>query len=374
MNRASVHYAHNGRRLSIPAREVSQYTTVENAIQMLKPEKAESLEHRNSAPGPAEADGSFFDLSGFYPVLWGAAAIVALVLFTCNLLMGDLNQDEGWYLYAARLVAEGRLPYIDFATTQGPVMPFVYAVAQPLVDHWGVAGGRFFTAVLGFLSCLSAAWLAAMLAPARQKRAAAFIVFSLIAVNVYQSYFFSAVKTYSLAALLITSGFAALALVERGGGAPVAAVSGVLLALAAGTRTSALVILPIVFLCLLFARRLRPAFWFCAGAGLTCVAIFVPFALKAPEALKFALYDYHAARETGGLVHALAYKLGFVSRVAQAYFVAVGAFIAGALYMAFNWCRKAGLLMHLHVWTATNSCPFARQTSSNCPSGSVFSL
>jgi hypothetical protein len=307
---------------------------------MLKPDNAASLEHRNSALGPVDSDGAFPNLSGFYPVLWVAAALVALVLFACNLLMGDLNQDEGWYLYAARLVTEGRLPYIDFATTQGPVMPFVYAIAQPLVDHWGVAGGRLFTAALGLLSCLAAAWLAAMLAPARQKRAAAFIVFILIAINVYQSYFFTAVKTYSLAALLIASGFAALALVERGRGALVAIVSGVLLALAAGTRISALVILPIVLLCLLFARRLRPAFWFCVGAGLTLVVMFVPFALKAPESLKFALYDYHAARATGGLVHALAYKLGFVSRVAQAYFVALGAFIAGVLYMALNCCSK----------------------------------
>lgn len=197
MNRASVHYARRGRRLFIPAREVSQYTTVENAIQMLKPQNSIAQERRNGVPGCEEADGAFLNLSGFYPVLWVAAALVALVFVTCNLLMGDLNQDEGWYLYAARLVTEGRLPYIDFATTQ-PVMPFVYAVAQPLVDHWGVAGGRFFTVVLGFLSCLFAAWLAAMLAPARQKRAAAFIVFSIIAINVYQSYFFTAVKTYSL--------------------------------------------------------------------------------------------------------------------------------------------------------------------------------
>ena len=38
---------------------------------------------------------------------------------------GGLNQDEGWCLYASRMVAEGMMPYRDFAYTQGPLMPVV---------------------------------------------------------------------------------------------------------------------------------------------------------------------------------------------------------------------------------------------------------
>ena len=68
-----------------------------------------------------------------------------VVLGAANLYFGDLNQDEGWYLYAARQVHEGELPYRDFAFTQGPMLPLVYSLAYPLVERWGVAGGRLFT-------------------------------------------------------------------------------------------------------------------------------------------------------------------------------------------------------------------------------------
>jgi len=39
-------------------------------------------------------------------------------------LNGALNSDEGFYLLAARLVADGFHPYRDFGYTQGPVLPY----------------------------------------------------------------------------------------------------------------------------------------------------------------------------------------------------------------------------------------------------------
>ena len=60
---------------------------------------------------------AFGALSVFAFVVLGAAAV----------WMGGLNQDEGWYLYAANLVAEGKVPYRDFFYTQGPLLPFVYS-------------------------------------------------------------------------------------------------------------------------------------------------------------------------------------------------------------------------------------------------------
>ena len=39
--------------------------------------------------------------------------ILTETLFGISLFRGDLNQDEGWYLYAAGLVAQGKLPYLD---------------------------------------------------------------------------------------------------------------------------------------------------------------------------------------------------------------------------------------------------------------------
>jgi len=44
-------------------------------------------------------------------ILWGVVAVLAAVILSAaNLYLGDLNQDEGWYLYAAQLVASGQWP------------------------------------------------------------------------------------------------------------------------------------------------------------------------------------------------------------------------------------------------------------------------
>ncbi|MBP8656293.1 MAG: hypothetical protein KBI43_07630, partial [Kiritimatiellae bacterium] len=64
---------------------------------------------------------------------WGHLALFLAVVATwlalagLNLWMGELNQDEGWYLYAAKQMGEGLWPYRDFAFTQAPMLPLVYS-------------------------------------------------------------------------------------------------------------------------------------------------------------------------------------------------------------------------------------------------------
>ncbi|MBU1855533.1 MAG: hypothetical protein KKC28_00945, partial [Verrucomicrobia bacterium] len=137
------------------------------------------------------------------------AVVAAVILSAANLYLGDLNQDEGWYLYAAQLVASGQWPYVDFAFTQGPVMPLVYSWFEPVIRNFGLAGGRMITAIIGLVSAALAALLAIRLAPLRLRAGAALTTFILISVNVYQSYFCTVVKTYSLTALLLMLGFLA---------------------------------------------------------------------------------------------------------------------------------------------------------------------
>ena len=135
------------------------------------------------------------------------AVVAAVILSAANLYLGDLNQDEGWYLYAAQLVASGQWPYVDFAFTQGPVMPLVYALFKPVITAGGLAGGRLITALLGLMAAVLAARLAARLVNTELRASAALTTFILISVNVYQSYFCTVVKTYSLTALLLMLGF-----------------------------------------------------------------------------------------------------------------------------------------------------------------------
>ncbi len=295
-------------------------------------------------------------IRGGSALLWAATLTAAALLSVMNLWRGALNQDEGWYLYAARLVAEGRHPYVDFATTQGPVMPHVYALANPLIARWGVAGGRAFTAVLGLLAAATASLLAWRIAPPNRRDSAAFLAFALAAVNVYQSYFTTIVKTYALAGLFLTAAFALLSCWPLRRGRMAAFGAGILLALAAGTRLSAGAALPAAGAALVWAAfRARgraltksPAFHAAlalgAGFALAALALFLPFALRAPQALWFALAEYHAGRQAGGGLVALAYKAGFASRVVQAYFVALA---LGAAAIVWGWRtrrnRPAGL-------------------------------
>ena len=271
-------------------------------------------------------------------VSWIAIGIVGLLMgmvwLGAALWFGELNQDEGWYLYAARLVAEGKRPYVDFAGTQGPVLAYFYAMADGWVQRYGVAGGRLFTAVLGFLAALIVAGMAARHAPVGRRRFAALMTFALILFTVYQAYFFTIVKTYSLAALLIGLGYLSLSTAWRATSrhAWPAGLAGVLLGLAAGTRLSAGVLLPVTIFGLAWqgwrfedqrSLYMRRIVWLVAGAGVTLAVVFLPFVVAAPRALWFALVEYHAGRQAGSMFALLAYKAGFLIRMVGAYPVAM---------------------------------------------------
>ncbi len=267
----------------------------------------------------------------------GAGLVMALVLTAVSLYWGDLNQDEGWYLYGARMVAEGRRPYLDFASTQGPVMSYVYALADPLVRAWGLAGGRAFTALLGILGWGAAAWLAWRLAPPAfpggdrtgESRVsnglrAAVLALVLIGVNVFQAYYGTIVKTYSLAGLALLLGFVALTYVRGPRPVLAATLAGAALALAAGTRISAILAPAVVALWWWRAPGGRTGLMaFLVGGLATGLAVFLPFFIVAPEQTWFGVVAYHAGREAGGLAAGLAYKVGFFARVSLAYAVAV---------------------------------------------------
>ncbi|MCX7590421.1 MAG: hypothetical protein N2255_02220, partial [Kiritimatiellae bacterium] len=253
------------------------------------------------------------------------------------LWLGELNQDEGVYLYAAREVVRGRLPFVDFASTQGPMMSLVYAMAWPLVERWGLAGGRLFTLCLGLTAVALSGWIAARIAGHRRGHIAAFIACVLVGVNVYQSYFTVIVKTYALTAFFLTAGFLLLSFRKARRGWLGLLGAGVFLALAGATRLSAMAALPAVGAWLFWRTRSGQAgggrvavcrssglFFFSAGAGLTLLAVFLPFVARAPRVLSFGLIEYHAARKVDGILPLLAYKAGFISRFVQAYFVAAG--------------------------------------------------
>ncbi len=269
-----------------------------------------------------------------------AAVVLSVVLSAANLFMGSLNQDEGWYLYAAKQITEGRVLYRDFMFTQGPALPYVYGVLFPVIEQFGVAGGRLITALFGLAAAGCAAWLAARTVSSKAWKAAALFAFILAGVNVYQSYFTVIVKTYALCAFFLTAGFVALSYTGGRRGATAAFWGGFLLALAACTRLSAGIALPVAGLWLIWNRKkVFPLSWiaFGLGGGFILLLGLGTFFLLAPENTEFALFGYHAGRSPGSLVQLLALKAGFISRSVQAYFVFFSGLLLTFALKRLNW-------------------------------------
>lgn len=82
---------------------------------------------------------------------WRLAFVGAVTVFLATaaflLVYREVNLDEGWYLWAARLVYEGRIPYRDFAYPQAPLLPYVYGFFRLLWGQ-GLYQGRLTTFVL----------------------------------------------------------------------------------------------------------------------------------------------------------------------------------------------------------------------------------
>ena len=251
---------------------------------------------------------------------WFLAAFGFVVLAFAAVWLGALNQDEGWYLYAARLVSEGKTPYRDFFYTQAPVMPIVYAAFTSVWNSFGLLGARILTIVIGALGLAFFCALAARLVVPGRRALAALAVFLLLGSNLYHLYYVAIPKTYALASLFVAIGFFLLTFARpptlRGG--VLAFASGLSLAFACGTRISLGMILAVVGIGLLLSIRTwgKAFLWFGLG-GAFGLAVVYGFFLCDPTARAglFAAQAYHAAR--GGFDPV--FTVGSVSRLVRWY-------------------------------------------------------
>ena len=242
----------------------------------------------------------------------GLAAFGFAILACVAVWFGGLNQDEGWYLYAANLVADGSVPYRDFFFTQGPVMPVVYSAFAWVWRSWGLLGARVFTLTLGALGILFAAGIACRLAPSDKRNMSAAIVALLLGSNLYHLYYLAIPKTYALAGLFVAIGFYLMTFAR-----PIFLFcAGLCLAFAAGTRVSLGVILPVAGLWLLFKGSRLCWLWFALGGMFGLALVYGPFVLDSAAFPGLcAAFAYHAERGGGGL----SVVVGSISRLVRWY-------------------------------------------------------
>lgn len=254
---------------------------------------------------------------------WVLAIGAFVVLSLAAIWLGALNQDEGWYLYAANLAAEGKCPYRDFAFTQGPVMPFVYSFFVDAWQRYGLLGARAFNTVVGLIGILFACALARRVASEENKNTAPLVTFLLLATNLYHLYFLAIPKTYALAGLFVIVAFYLLSF------RVVAAdfVAGLFLAFAAGTRFSLVVLIGVVTICLYLRYRSTcpwKVLFFVFGAVIALGCTFGPILYDEKTQLGFiTALTYHTSRGGSDIV----WTVGSLSRLVRWYlpiFVVLG--------------------------------------------------
>ena len=248
---------------------------------------------------------------------WILASVIAVFVAVLAVWWGAVNQDEGWYLYAARLVGEGKVPYRDFFFTQGPVLPYIYS----FMPVHGLLSGRLVTFAFSVFSVLVAVAFARRLVSKESRNAVSLAVFAMLACNLYHMYFTSIPKTYALGTLFVMLGFLLLSYRWNF----LAAVS---FAFASGTRISLVLILGVVGVGLLVTRfRTLQWLWFGFGGIFGLFLVYGFFAIDG-ESLKglLAAQAYHAGR--GGFDPFFA--VGAVCRLARGY-LAAGAMMFAAI-------------------------------------------
>ena len=261
-------------------------------------------------------------------VFWALAVFAFVVLGAAAVWLGGLNQDEGWYLYAANLVAEGKVLYRDFFYTQGPGMPSFYRAFTWIWGTWGLLGARIFTLMLGAVGICLATGLARSLAPEGRKGEAALVTFLLLGCNLYHLYYVAIPKTYALASVWVMAG---LCLLSFGRGSFSLICVGLALANAAGTRISLGAILCVVGLWLLLSKRWKDLLWLCIGGFCGLAGVYLPYLCDpGARAGLLAAQQYHAAR--GGFD--LVWAVGSLSRLVRWYlpvFIVLGLGVAGSI-------------------------------------------
>jgi hypothetical protein len=247
---------------------------------------------------------------------WYLTVFALVVLASAAVWFGGLNQDEGWYLYAANLVADGQMPYRDFFYTQAPLMPIVYSAFAWIWDAWGLLGARVFTLAIGLSGIVFLVALARRLASPERRTLVTLLAAILLCGNIYHLYFLAIPKTYALASFFVAMGFYLLSFE----GALLSAASGVCIAFAFATRISMVALLPIVAMGLLLcraesARARLDWLWFGLGATVAAAIVFGPFLHGTALSGLLAAQGYHASR--GGFEVSLA--VGSLSRFVRWY-------------------------------------------------------
>jgi alpha-1,2-mannosyltransferase len=217
--------------------------------------------------------------------------------FLPHAFLGVLEQDDGVYYGAAKLLLHGQLPYRDVTIIHPPgsavlLTPFA-AIGDLLGDQIGMAFARLAIAAVAVLNILLVHRLAARLPGSSSRIAlAAAALYAVMPNAVIAEHTVLLEPLVNLACLL-----AMLVLTER----PRAAVAaGALLALAVSIKLFAAAYVVVLVAWLLLRRQPRQVGWLAAGLTAGAAVMLLPFFLAAPHAFWQDVVVTQASRPDGG--------------------------------------------------------------------------
>jgi 4-amino-4-deoxy-L-arabinose transferase-like glycosyltransferase len=223
-----------------------------------------------------------------------AAHIALLILFVHNRF---IDGDEGFYLAAAREVAFGETPYLDYSYPQMPLLPYIYSsVSNHGFDTLYYA--RYMSVLAAVLtSCL----MILMLRKQSGSDMSKVISFMLYAFSGLILAWHPTVKTYPWTNFLLVAGIYSAFRFARSQGYAWALLSGIAFGLAANIR---LTLLPLVLPMIIFVvtntekRRIRHLA-VCLAGVVVASALSISLFTRDPQSFLFNNIGFHLIRYPG---------------------------------------------------------------------------
>ena len=215
---------------------------------------------------------------------------VYVVLGIYYVFFGHLNYDEGFEIYASNLVYDGKIPYIDFWYTHGPVLSYIYGIPQ-LIFGSSLYVGRLTSLFFGALTLPFTVKIAEKFGG----KIGAVVALALMTFNLYSVYLLTYAKAYELNAFFIVLSLYFLFRNNKLGTPTKYMLSIVFMSLAAGVRQSLLILVVLLILYIIYVERknLRTILVSSVTGLLTCGLIFLPFLVLNRNATVFNLYSFY---------------------------------------------------------------------------------
>ncbi|MBI5573689.1 MAG: hypothetical protein HY919_03945 [Elusimicrobia bacterium] len=211
-------------------------------------------------------------------------AFVLAVFLILLIFHREVVIDEGVYLYAGKLVSEGKIPYLDFAHVQGPLFPFFYGIINLLIGS-DIFINRIITAFFGFCGLIFAGLIVRKIGG----NIAAIIFFLFCLTSVYMLSHYVVVATYGITAFFLYLAIY-LALNKN-----CIFLSYFFLGITLSIRLSTAILVPVFIFYFIISnkKKTKISLEYSLILILLFCAIFLPFIIKAPNVFFYNILGKH---------------------------------------------------------------------------------